>query len=124
MFILAHPILLKTIATDPNPKIQRQILRELSFLKTCQSPHIVSFYGAFLDDGDTTVTLCMEYCEAGSLEDIYKRASELGGVIGEPVLERIAESVSNQLFHIIQGPCDLTSLVRFAKVSSTCIRSE
>jgi hypothetical protein len=37
----------------------------------------------------------MEYCEAGSLEDIYKRARDLGGVIGEPVLERIAESVSN-----------------------------
>lgn len=36
----------------------------------------------------------MEYCEAGSLEDIYKRARDLGGVIGEPVLERIAESVS------------------------------
>lgn len=39
------------------------------------------------------VTLCMEYCEAGSLEDIYKRARDMGGVIGEPVLERIAESV-------------------------------
>lgn len=37
----------------------------------------------------------MEYCEAGSLEDIYKRARDLGGVIGEPVLERIAESVSS-----------------------------
>lgn len=47
-----------------------------------------------MDDGDTTVSLCMEYCEAGSLEDIYKRARDLGGVIGEPVLERIAESVS------------------------------
>lgn len=37
----------------------------------------------------------MEYCEAGSLEDIYKRARDLGGVIGEPVLERIAESVGS-----------------------------
>jgi serine/threonine protein kinase len=69
-------------------------LRELSFLKTCHSPQIVSFYGAFLDDGDTTIAICMEYCEAGSLEDIYKRAKELGGVIGEPVLAKIAESVS------------------------------
>lgn len=83
----------QTIATDPNPKVQRQILRELAFQKTCNSPYIVSFYGAFLDDGDTMVTLCIEYCEAGSLEDIYKRARDLGGVIGEPVLERIAESV-------------------------------
>ncbi|KAL1931273.1 hypothetical protein VTP01DRAFT_10410 [Rhizomucor pusillus] len=90
----------KVIATDPNPKIQRQILRELSFQKTCKSPYIVSFYGAFLEDGDTMVTLCMEYCEAGSLEDIYKRARDMGGVIGEPVLERIAESVCKGLVYL------------------------
>lgn len=88
----------KSISTEPDPAVQRQILRELAFLKTCDSPYIVSFFGAFLDDGDTTVSLCMEYCEAGSLEDIYKRARDLGGVIGEPVLERIAESVSYQVY--------------------------
>ncbi|KAI9353160.1 kinase-like domain-containing protein [Pilaira anomala] len=90
----------KSISTDPDPNVQRQILRELAFLKTCDSPYIVSFYGAFLDDGDTTVSLCMEYCEAGSLEDIYKRARDLGGVIGEPVLERIAESVCKGLVYL------------------------
>ncbi|KAI8142755.1 kinase-like domain-containing protein [Fennellomyces sp. T-0311] len=90
----------KTIGTDPNPKIQRQILRELSFQKTCNSPYIVSFYGAFLEDGDTTLSLCIEFCEAGSLEDIYKRARDLGGVIGEPVLERIAESVCKGLVYL------------------------
>ncbi|KAI8644918.1 kinase-like domain-containing protein [Parasitella parasitica] len=90
----------KSISTEPNPVVQRQILRELAFLKTCDSPYIVSFYGVFLDDGDTTVSLCMEYCEAGSLEDIYKRARSLGGVIGEPVLERIAESVCKGLVYL------------------------
>ncbi|CEP16851.1 hypothetical protein [Parasitella parasitica] len=90
----------KSISTEPNPAVQRQILRELAFLKTCDSPYIVSFYGVFLDDGDTTVSLCMEYCEAGSLEDIYKRARSLGGVIGEPVLERIAESVCKGLVYL------------------------
>ncbi|KAI8098055.1 kinase-like domain-containing protein [Gilbertella persicaria] len=90
----------KSISTEPDPAVQRQILRELAFLKTCDSPYIVSFYGAFLDDGDTTVSLCMEYCEAGSLEDIYKRARDLGGVIGEPVLERIAESVCKGLVYL------------------------
>lgn len=54
----------------------------------------------FLDDGDTTIAICMEYCEAGSLEDIYKRARDLGGVIGEPVLERIAESVCKGLVYL------------------------
>ncbi|KAL0098235.1 kinase-like domain-containing protein [Phycomyces blakesleeanus] len=90
----------KSISTDPDPAVQRQILRELAFLRTCNSPHIVSFYGAFLDDGDTTVSLCMEFCEAGSLEDIYKRASLLGGVIGEPFLARIAESVCKGLVYL------------------------
>ncbi|CDS12215.1 hypothetical protein LRAMOSA04410 [Lichtheimia ramosa] len=90
----------KTIGTDPNPKIQKQILRELAFQKTCNSPYIVSFWGAFLEDGDTSLSLCMEFCEAGSLEDIYKRARDLGAVIGEPVLERIAESVCKGLVYL------------------------
>jgi len=65
----------------------------------------VSFYGAFLDDGDTTIAICMEYCEAGSLEDIYKRAKDLGGVIGEPVLAKIAESVSTSVITMDEPPC-------------------
>lgn len=68
----------------------------MSFLKTCESPYIVSFYGAFLDDGDTTIGLCMEYCEGGSLEDIYKKASEIKGVIGETILANIAHAVSHR----------------------------
>ncbi|KAG1090869.1 hypothetical protein G6F42_019577 [Rhizopus arrhizus] len=82
----------KTITVDPDPQLQRQILRELSFLKTCESPYIVSFYGAFLDDGETTIAICMEFCEGGSLEDIYKRASKINGVIGETILANIADS--------------------------------
>jgi mitogen-activated protein kinase kinase len=91
---------LQSISTDPDPAVQRQILRELAFLKTCNSPYIVSFYGAFLDDGETTVSLCMEYCEGGSLQDIYTRARDRGGVIGEAVLARIAESVCKGLVYL------------------------
>lgn len=81
------------MTVDPDPQLQRQILRELSFLKTCESPYIVAFYGAFLEE--TTVSICMEYCEGGSLEDIYKRANELQGVIGETILANVAEAVSS-----------------------------
>lgn len=92
-------------------------MRELSFLKTCDSPQIVSFYGAFLDDGDTTIAICMEYCEAGSLEDIYKRAKDLGGVIGEPVLAKIAESVSERQYYSHQPsstqPCQPDTNVQY-----------
>lgn len=37
----------------------------------------------------------MEYCEGGSLEDIYKRANQINGVIGETILANIAEAVSS-----------------------------
>lgn len=77
------------------PQQRRQILRELSVLKICESPHIVSFYGAFMDDINGDVVICMEYCEGGSFDDIYKRAHELHGVIGETVLARLAESVNH-----------------------------
>lgn len=86
-------ICIQTMTVDPDPQLQRQILRELSFLKTCESPYIVAFYGAFLEE--TTVSICMEYCEGGSLEDIYKRANELQGVIGETILANVAEAVSS-----------------------------
>lgn len=83
------------MTVDPDPQLQRQILRELSFLKTCESPYIVAFYGAFLEE--TTVSICMEYCEGGSLEDIYKKANQLQGVIGETILANVAEAVKQKM---------------------------
>jgi mitogen-activated protein kinase kinase len=73
-------------------------MRELQFLKQCQSPHIVSFYGAYLDVDQTTISMCMEYCQGGSLDDIYKRVQKLNQGIGEGILGKIAEAV---LFHIL-----------------------
>lgn len=87
-------IFTQTMTVDPDPQLQRQILRELSFLKTCESPYIVAFYGAFLEE--TTVSICMEYCEGGSLEDIYKKANQLQGVIGETILANVAEAVKKK----------------------------
>lgn len=69
-------------------------------MKKCQSPYVVSFYGAFLNDGEGTMSLCMEYAEGGSLLDVYQRAKERGGIIGEAVLERIAESVCKGLVYL------------------------
>ena len=47
-----------------------------------------------MDDGDTTIAICIENCDGGSFEDIYKRARDMEGVIGETVLARLAESVN------------------------------
>ncbi|KAI8066546.1 kinase-like domain-containing protein [Gongronella butleri] len=89
-----------SIPVDADPNVQRQVLRELAFMKKCQSPYVVSFYGAFLNDGEGTMSLCMEYAEGGSLLDVYQRAKERGGIIGEAVLERIAESVCKGLVYL------------------------
>ncbi|KAI8994759.1 kinase-like domain-containing protein [Pilobolus umbonatus] len=79
---------------------KRQLLRELSNLKTCNSPYIVSFYDAFLTEADTTIEILMEYCEGGSMEDIYKRAKKIKGVIGETILANVAESVCKGVIYL------------------------
>lgn len=56
------PIELKTI-------IQNQIIRELKILHECQSPYIIEFFGAFINNNNTVV-ICMEYCNCGSLDKI------------------------------------------------------
>ena len=80
-------------------------------MRECSNPHIVQYYGAFLEEvnhlfldianhfltfcsqNDTQIGICMEYCEAGSLETIYKRIKAMNGRTGEKVLGKIAESV-------------------------------
>lgn len=83
---------IKTISTSPNPAIHRQILRELAFNRTCHSEYITRYYGAYLADEDTSIVICMEFGEAGSLDSIYKRVKQRNGRIGEKILARIAES--------------------------------
>jgi serine/threonine protein kinase len=42
-------------------------------MKDCNSPHIVTFYGAFLNDsGD--VIMCMEYMDAGYVSRTISKA--------------------------------------------------
>ncbi|CAD6899833.1 unnamed protein product [Tilletia controversa] len=90
----------KSISTSPNPDIHRQILRELLFLRTCHSPYIVKYYGAFLEDEDTQIAICMEYCEGGSLEAVYRRVMARGGRTGEKVLAKVAECVLKGLEYL------------------------
>ncbi|PWN21683.1 Pkinase-domain-containing protein [Microstroma glucosiphilum] len=90
----------KTIPTSPNPSVHRQILRELSFNRTCYSPYIVKYYGAFLSSDSQSIEICMEYCEAGSLDVIYKRVKSRNGRTGEKILGRVAESVLKGLHYL------------------------
>ncbi|KAI5961370.1 STE7 [Candida pseudojiufengensis] len=59
----------KIIHIDSKSIIQTQIIRELRILHECNSPYIIEFYGAFLNNNNTIV-LCMEYCNCGSLDKI------------------------------------------------------
>lgn len=59
----------KIIHIDLKSVIQTQIIRELRILHECQSPFIIEFYGAFINNNNTIV-ICMEYCNCGSLDKI------------------------------------------------------
>lgn len=54
----------KIIHVERKKEVRKQIVRELQIMHECNSPYIVSFYGAFLSDtGD--VVMCMEYADVG-----------------------------------------------------------
>ncbi|KAJ2358975.1 Protein kinase C signaling pathway involved MAPKK protein [Coemansia erecta] len=92
----------KLMAVYPDETNHRQIMRELKLLKQCQSPYIVKFFGAFFsaDDDGQSIAICMEYCEGGSLESVYKRVAALRAQIGEGVLGKVAVAVLNGLVHL------------------------
>jgi mitogen-activated protein kinase kinase len=51
---------------EAKKEVRKQIVRELHIMRECNSPFIVSFYGAFLNEaGD--VIMCMEYMDCGYL---------------------------------------------------------
>ncbi|OMJ30164.1 Dual specificity mitogen-activated protein kinase kinase 1 [Smittium culicis] len=89
----------KLVAVYPEESYHRQLVRELSFLKQCDSPSIVKFYGAYYSDTDDgqSICICMEYCDGGSLDNIYKKVGSVNGRIGEGVLGKVAEAPSNIL---------------------------
>ncbi|KAJ1914936.1 Protein kinase C signaling pathway involved MAPKK protein [Mycoemilia scoparia] len=96
----------KSVAVYPDDKNHRQLVRELAFLKQCKSKYIVSFYGAYYQDDDNdgpSIYMCMEYCQGGSLDAIYKRLKSMNAQIGERVLGKIAEAVLNGLVYLHQS---------------------
>lgn len=54
----------KIIHVEAKNEIRKRIVRELQIMFECNSPYIIGFYGAFMNDsGD--VTMCMEYADVG-----------------------------------------------------------
>ncbi|KAI9893930.1 MAG: MAP kinase kinase (MEK) [Vezdaea aestivalis] len=89
------PMARKIIHVEAKKEVRRQIVRELHIMHDCNSPHIVSFYGAFLNDsGD--VIMCMEYMDCGSLD----RISRDFGPVRVDVLGKIAEAILGGLTYL------------------------
>ena len=54
----------KIIHVEAKKEVRKRIVRELQIMHECNSPYIVNFYGAFVNEsGD--VTMCMEYMDCG-----------------------------------------------------------
>lgn len=49
---------------------------------------------------DDELALCMEYCEGGSMETVYKQVAQLGQTIPESILGKIGEAVLNGLVYL------------------------
>lgn len=95
---------LKLINVNPNPDVQKQIIRELQYNRLCHCPHIVSYYGTFMIERQSMIGIAMEYMGGGSLDAIYKRVIELDSTnrVNEKVLGKIAESVLKGLSYLHQ----------------------
>ncbi|KAG5519096.1 hypothetical protein PMAC_002183 [Pneumocystis sp. 'macacae'] len=83
----------KVIHIEAKPVIRKQIHRELQIMHDCDSPYIVSFYGAFMNEND--INICMEYMDCGSLDRISKY-----GAIHVSVLGKIAIAVVEGLTYL------------------------
>ncbi len=92
--------LFQSIPANPDPQIQRQILRELAFNRSCVSTHIAEYYGAYLSEREGVINIAMEFCSGGSLDALYKKVKLRGGRTGERVLGRIADGVLRGLSYL------------------------
>ncbi|OAJ42153.1 hypothetical protein BDEG_25650 [Batrachochytrium dendrobatidis JEL423] len=78
-------------------KLEKQILRELRILRLCRSPRVVTFYGAFLDQGD--INIMMEYMDMGTLERVYRKT----GVLSEPIIAQVTLRILEGLIYLYEN---------------------
>ena len=58
-------VAIKILPTNGDTK---NIKREITILRDCKSPYIVSYYGSYLKENN--LWLVMEYCAAGAINDL------------------------------------------------------
>ncbi|KAI9506455.1 MAP kinase kinase (MEK) [Coemansia spiralis] len=106
------PMAMKFIRADYS--IRQQILKELQILHECNSPYIVSFYGAYPKDNG--VQVCMEFMDQRSFDRIYRKT----GPIPVPVLGCVTFSVLQGLKYLYE---DLRVMHRDIKPSNILLNS-
>ncbi|TMS37217.1 hypothetical protein L596_004194 [Steinernema carpocapsae] len=63
----------KLVHVELKAAVRNQIMKELDVLHRCNSPYIVGFYGAFLDQNQNGISICMEYMDGLSLDIVLKK---------------------------------------------------
>eukprot|EP00834_Sanchytrium_tribonematis_P004141 NODE_188_length_13518_cov_0.721142.p1 type:complete len:631 gc:universal NODE_188_length_13518_cov_0.721142:12240-10348(-) len=65
----------KLVKLEPGEELD-EVLNEVNFLRDCQHPNIVAYFGCFMKKGavkgQKIVWICMEFCGGGSVESAYK----------------------------------------------------
>ncbi|KAJ7257537.1 kinase-like domain-containing protein [Mycena haematopus] len=84
----------KIVLIDAKPAERKKILLELQIMHDCDSPYIVSSYGAYL--AEPNICICMEFMDKGSFDGIYKRI----GAIDIKVVGKVAVSVLEGLRYL------------------------
>jgi mitogen-activated protein kinase kinase len=52
------------IRVDAKENVRKQIVRELQVGHDCNSPYVITYYGAFQNEA-RDIVLCMEYMDCG-----------------------------------------------------------
>ncbi|KAJ6468926.1 ste7-like protein [Mycena sanguinolenta] len=84
----------KIVLIDAKPAERKKILLELQIMHDCDSPYIVSSYGAYL--AEPNICICMEFMDKGSFDGIYKRI----GAIDIKVVGKVAVAVLEGLRYL------------------------
>ncbi|KAJ6522587.1 Pkinase-domain-containing protein [Mycena capillaripes] len=84
----------KTVLIDAKPAERKKILLELQIMNDCDSPYIISSYGAYL--AEPNICICMEVMDKGSFDGIYKRI----GAIDIKVVGKVAVAVLEGLRYL------------------------
>lgn len=95
MHLPTHTIMAKkVIKIEAKLEARKRILRELQIMHDCNSPYIVGFYGAYINDND--IHVCMEHMDCTSLDSILTKK----GKLPLDVLGKIAYSVIEGLTYL------------------------